>query len=238
MKRISDEVHAKLKMVHGFLDQARSRRIPEEWLSGEWAYEGNTLGSRPATPATADTASSMRSGPGPAAPGAFDSTGLTGVTPGGDDERAMMNESLASSNYEALTFDEGVAGGPGTDTGSRPASSQGSRPMTADGAVSIIADTMLTAMFRKASGGEDHLTHSKFETMEIQLGRPAMDSEAWASLCTGLGRDPQIGIDRRDFAAMYQNRLSEFDLPSAGPELDRQLQKTTAELGLDFRHLF
>ena len=74
--------------------------------------------------------------------------------------------------------------------------------------------------------------------MEIQLGRPPMDAEAWNSLCTGLGRDPQIGIDRHDFTAMYPNRLAEFDLPSTGPELDQQLRKTTMELGMDMGHLF
>ena len=244
VKRISDDVHAKLKRVQGFLDQARSRCIPEEWLSGEWAYTpaSTLMGSLPATPATPGTAGSMWS-----APSTSNATGtagdlpvrpLTGTEPSGEDERAMMNESLASSNYEILRIEEGG----GSDAGdSGPSSSQSSvRPSSTNdpGRRSTLASTMLTAMFQKASEGREKLTHGNFESMEIQLGRPPMGQEAWNSLCTGLGRDPQLGIDRQDFAAMYPNRLAEFDLPSDGPELDKQLHQITMQLGMDMGHLF
>ncbi len=244
VKRISDDVHAKLKQVQGFMDQARSRCIPEEWLSGEWAYTpaSTLMGSLPATPATPGTAGSMWSAPSTAntngTAGDFQVRPLTGTEPRAEDERAMMNESLASSNYEILRIEEG-GGGAGSD--SRPNTSQGSlRPTSADGLEqpSALASTMLTAMFQKISEGRDKLTHAGFEAMEIQLGRPPMGNEAWNSLCTGLGRDPQIGIDRNDFTAMYPNRLAEFDLPSAGPELDQQLHKITTELGMEMGHLF
>lgn len=244
VKRISEDVHAKLKRVQGSLDQAKSRRIPEEWLSGEWAYTAaSTLtGSLPATPATPGTAGSMWSAPSTSnatgTAGDFSVRPLTGTEPSAEDERAMMNESLASSNYEILRIEEGAGGGTG-DSG--PSSSQSSvRPSTANDPElqSTLASTMLTAIFQKASEGRENLTYVNFEAMEIQLGRPPMRIEEWNSLCTGLGRDPQIGINRRDFAAMYSNRLAEFDLPSAGPELDQQLHKITMQLGMNMGHLF
>ena len=251
VKRISNDVHAKLKKVQGFLDTAAARRIPDEWLSGEWAYTpaSTLMGSLPATPATPGTAGSMWSAPGatPSTAGASSSAGgpprgLTGTEPSGDDEKALMNASLASSNYEILRIDEGLAGGDGTDAGSRPGTSQsGQRPTTADTEAlqpSTASSTMMGAMFSKASNGADKLTHSDFEVMEIQLGRPPMGKEAWNSMCTGLGRDPSIGIDRSDFSAMYPDRLSQFDIPSTGPELEVQLRQITGELGMDMGHLF
>lgn len=248
VKRISEEVHAKLKKVQGFVDQAKARRIPEEWLSGEWAYTpaSTVMGSLPATPATPGTAGSMWSAPG-GTPSTAGQTGgpiqtrpLTGTEPSGDGERTMMNESLASSNYEILRIEEGVAGGNGSDAGSRPDTGS-QRPTTADSVAlrpSTAASTMMNAMFMKASDGADKLTYSNFEAMEIQLGRLPMGKDAWNSLCSGLGRDPELGIDRKDFAGMYPNRMAETDLPSAGPALDKQLQIMTGELGMDMGHLF
>ena len=249
VKRISDDVHARLKAVQGYLDTAAARRIPDEWLSGEWAYTpaSTLMGSLPATPATAPgTAGSMWSAPGdggtPSTAGSMGPDGqrpLTGTTaPGDEDERAMMNQSMASSNYEILRIEEGVAGGSG-GTASRPTTKESGRPTTANSMdrPSTAASTMMGAMFATAAT-DGKLTYEGYEQLEIKIGHPPMDMEAWQSLCSQLGRDAKLGIDRNDFLGTYPSRMAEFDQPAFGPEMDAVLLGTTEMLGLQMGHLF
>ena len=243
VKRISDQVHDKMEEVKGYIDKAATGRIPDEWLNGQWAYTNSSMDSAPATPASPGGTASSQGGaagstPGLGAGGAAGgpAAGLTGTTPGAG-QTSVLNTSVGSSAFD---FDPVAEGEEGSAEGSRPgtAATGGSEGRPASGDAG--GDAIMTMLFDRADKDKDSkLNHEEFEKLEIELGRVPIGQEAWGTICKDVGRDPQIGIDRRDFLGIFPARIQdELGGPLGADALTQELRTMATSLNLQTEHLF